>query len=826
MAVDPNAPDFRGGYAGEATFAGGGGYDPFSAQNYTGPVAPDFRGGYAGEQTVPGGGGFDRDIGSTPTVTKPDGTLVESVGTPSNVSIGSASRSTDTVPTSPYGTTDSATIVPSLLSSGTNGTKISTKTYGKNLSNIVQNPLEQFASYSPLWTLAVLEKSQFNNPPSYRNSPADLKHIVFSSGGRFDSQRQSTAYGVPEYFVNNFVMTSVIAPGPKTGNSNAIKFEFDIYEPQSMGLLLQSLQAAAIEAGYSNYLDNAPYVLRLDFQGYDDSGASMTSVKPKFFTLKLTKVTFQVNETGATYKVEAVPYNHIAFSDSLDVTYNDLTLIVGSKGTVEEILNSGDRSLAKSLNEIERNLVQAGRMDIPDEYLIEFPESSSDYTSLGGSSAVDKRATSSPGSPPAEVIKGTSVPASTVFSVNNIGSSGFGFDQATGGNFPFARAGDAIDEKNGIVKRDFLTIDVKKRTFQFAQSQKLTHIINQIILSSEYAKKAMDPTNWVDGFIKWWRIDVQIELIEYDASIGDYARRFRFRVVPFMVHHTIFSNANSAPIGYDKIEQKIVKEYNYIFTGKNSDVLKFDINIDNLFYRGINPSPENTSALNSDPNQHGMVEQTNKTTATGEGSSPATQLTNTLRARPKKSPDNLKAYSGGGGTTANTEQRIAESFHKALLQGADNIKVDLEILGDTYWLVESGMGNYFSPAGSTSQITADGTVNYEDGDVFVYLTFETPLDINENKGLYDFPTLNGTRTSQFSGIYRVVKCESQFSEGMFKQKLQCLRMVSQAVDFNDGSIPTSEIKPDKTTSPAVVIGPDGTPNTSISAYPNYNTGIK
>ena len=53
------APNFSGGYAGEPTFAGGGGYDPFAPQNYTGPIAPDFRGGYAGEPTAPGGGGFD-----------------------------------------------------------------------------------------------------------------------------------------------------------------------------------------------------------------------------------------------------------------------------------------------------------------------------------------------------------------------------------------------------------------------------------------------------------------------------------------------------------------------------------------------------------------------------------------------------------------------------------------------------------------------------------------------------------------------------------------------------------------------------------------------
>jgi hypothetical protein len=96
------------------------------------------------------------------------------------------------------------------------------------LKNIVPNPMELFASYTFAWTLACLEPKQFNNPPSYRNSTKDLKHIVFASGGRFDSQRTQTAYGAPEYYINNFQMNSTIAATQATGNTNAVKFTFDI----------------------------------------------------------------------------------------------------------------------------------------------------------------------------------------------------------------------------------------------------------------------------------------------------------------------------------------------------------------------------------------------------------------------------------------------------------------------------------------------------------------------------------------------------------------------------------------------------------------------
>lgn len=204
--------------------------------------------------------------------------------------------------------------------------------------NTFPNPLEQFASFNSVWTLAALTPEEVNNPSRYRKT-GELKNIVFSSAGRFDESRVNTAYGKPEFYINNFVMRSVIAANSKSGNSNAVKFEWDIYEPYSMGLLLQSLQIAARNAGYLNYLDNACYVLRLQFKGFDEDGRRLESIKDKYFVLKVTKVTFQVTESGSSYKMEAVPYNHVGFSDSINNLYSDVKLAADSKnGTVEELL--------------------------------------------------------------------------------------------------------------------------------------------------------------------------------------------------------------------------------------------------------------------------------------------------------------------------------------------------------------------------------------------------------------------------------------------------------------------------------------------------------
>jgi hypothetical protein len=698
----------------------------------------------------------------------------------------------------------------------------------KKVLSIFPNPLEKFASYSAVWTLACLPPKQFNNPSSYRREGA-LDNIVFSSAGRYDSKRAKTAYGTPEFYINNFTMKTVVAANQRTGNSNAIKFEWDIYEPYSMGLLLQSLQIAARNSGYTNYLDNAPYCLRLDFKGFDEDGTIIETIKSKFFVLKLVSVKFEVTESGSSYKMEAIPYNHQGFSDDINTTYNDLKLEAdtGVEGTVEHLLQTGTKSLAAALNKIEEDLKKDEKITVKDIYEIQFPESSSGFKPFNQPTSQLKKATANPadaGKPPnITVAKGTNVQVVTDFEVNPIGKSNFGFSQERGGNFSFKKEGDVILE-NGLVRRDNMTIDPKNRSFLFAQGQTITAMINQIILSSVYAKEAMIPKE--DGFVRWWRIDVQIEILDYDPLIGDFARKFTYRVVPFLVHHTIFSNPNAAPIGYGPLDERIVKRYSYIYTGQNIDVLKFDIKIDNLFYTGTNSSTESDSAQVSNPANGGTAASTPSKAVTGKGAAPAAKAANLGRSRPKRDPRLVEAEAGGSGTK-DTEQKVAEAFHRAFVSGAsaDLIKVNLEILGDPYWMVDSGMGNYFASAeADNSQITNDGTMNYESGDVFVYLTFRTPSDVDEITGLYKFPSIS--QESPFSGIYRVIMCENQFSEGMFRQKLECIRMPGQAGDFKDADAAAKRQPTDPATSNATYTSGKEEQKTAPIDNNGYPVGIR
>jgi len=725
---------------------------------------------------------------------------------------------------------------------------------GSNLENIIRNPLETFASYSPLWTLAVLTPQQFNNPLSYRNANGlsfggqsfDVKTkfvdddggfegektttlesgIIFSSAGRGDQYRTATAFGTPEYYIDNFEMTSVVAANTKTGNQNAISFTFDIMEPYSMGLLLQTLQVAAIKAGYVNYLDS-PFLLKLDLVGYGEDGKVIKTIKPKFFVVKLKKVTFNVDETGSKYAVEAYPFNHQGYADTVDTAWTDINIQATTdsstdtaldpdeRGTVRDVLATGQKSLVKLLNDNEQQLVNEGKYKIKDIYEIQFPESSSDFISHEGSDNTqsDQGATVTPGGPPGRSVSSGKKLNTTNKNIGNntIAKSDFGFDVGEGGNFPFKDEKDVIDEETGRVKRGVMQIDEKARSFHFMQSQKLTDIITQVILSSTYAKKATQESLTADGFINWFKIDVQVEFLEYDDLIGDFAKKYTFRVVPFKVHSSVFGNPNAVPPGLAELERKIVKRYDYIYTGQNVDVLNFEIKIDYLFYSGANPATESKTKNEQNMDNKGVKEQTAKEVKTQEGEEKKAQTANLGKSKIKKDPGMFSMMKGGSGST-NVEQKVAENFQNAFINvtSADLVKVDLDIVGDTFWLVDSGLSNYFAKESDTSsQLTEDGTMNYEGSDIYIYISFRTPADINTKRGLIEFSYKD--KESPFSGVYRVYKCISHFESGKFTQTLQCVRMQAQPQDF-DGKTTTVN----KQTSTQVKIGGESKPKDNPS----------
>ena len=732
-----------------------------------------------------------RDTGGNITIKKPDGSAVSSLTSlATSINQGVAAVTT--------GIKDFSSAISFLSGNQNIGfAGFSGNTSGGDASSNIQhymNPLEKFASYTPLWTFAVLTPEQFNNPFSYRGKPSALKDIVFSSAGRYDSQRVRTDSGAPEYYVNNFTMMSHLAASTKAGNSTAISFSWDIYEPYSMGLLLESMQVAAINAGYANYMDNCPYLLRLDFQGYDETGQPMKGQEKlsKYYVCKLKKVTFDVNEQGSVYKVEAVPYSHLGYSALINQVYTDINL---EGGSVKEVLISGEKSLTNVLNNKQKQLVVDRKQDLADQYFVWFPTSPSDNPPPAEPATPDraiKIVNDDDGNP----LPGTDPAPPELFGANAIGQSTLDFDIKSGGTYPMSDEGDVFDSSTGVIDRGSIKISPNARTLMFSQGQTITQMITSVIMSSKYVYSVFDEAKKTPtGEVWWFKVDVQIQLKGFDSCRGDYAKNIIYRVIPYKVHSSIFSAPGAVPPGYNQLTKKIVKNYNYIYTGKNQDIIKFDLQFNNMFFTGVQAGKEQNSRSIVNKGTQNTATDAEPSTEINCDTKKAGLVSRTGAAPVGKTIDDGKPNATGEETV---QKRVAAQFQDAFLKGSsgDMIKANLEILGDPYYLVDSSINNYFAPEYQDG-INADGTMTYDGSDVYIYITFRTPTDVLPEKGLYNF---KGTAVSPFSGIFKIIKVESTFKDGVFRQVLQLARMQKQPSDFEGSG---SNIQPD--TKPFAVV---------------------
>jgi hypothetical protein len=618
------------------------------------------------------------------------------------------------------------------------------------------NILEQFTSYNCLFTFSCASPAQLNSQ-SYRSGP--LPNVIVSSGGRDGGARVYTAYGAPEYYIDNVSIENFVVPTKGTGSGPWSKIEFELFEPYSMGLFLQSCNAAAINSGYKSYLDNAAYVLRLEFQGWTGPNSTMT-VGPFNWLVRLKNANFTVNEAGSTYKVECFPYNHVALSEQINKVFNDVKLV--GKTSNEVLIDHPEYSLISFLNKREDQLVKDKKKTYPDKYNIEF---------VGDNPY---------GRGPGNDLEFT--------------------PESQGGTEKPKRAGDIYDEASGKITRGKMSINPKEKSLQYTQDFSITNMIDQVLLSTREARARATNEALIDdqGRVTWWKLNVDVKLLELDPKLKDFAKDITFRVQPYKIHHSAYLSPEATSKGIAACKKAAQKEYNYIYTGLNTDVIKFTIDIKNMTFTAIDPNKvEDSGGVKSDSTNASKPGQT-LTSKQAEGAAAPSVGGGAASAKFDMATGNIP-FKGGSGQTS-TEQKIANEFYMAYLNSVGNqVNLDLEILGDPFFLPEVGYSNFHSD--SDDQVTENGTMNHEATDIWVVVNFRTPADPDAggaaaaNQGGYYFP--EGQSPSPFSGLFKVTKAEARFKGNLFTQVISGFRIPAQDQSGSGDVFPTKTDKPER-----------------------------
>lgn len=694
----------------------------------------------------------------------------------------------------------------------------------------LSNPLEQYASYNYIFTLGCLSDDELNFPDfTYRRKDPNV--VILRSGGG-PTPGSATAYdtnGKTEYFIDDVEIETIVAGNENTRATNATSLTFNVIEPYSMGLFLQSLQVAAKRARgpLSNYIE-APYLLTVEFKGYDDAGNYIhASNLRRMFPLKFVNIEFEVTEGGSQYAVQAIPYQEIALTDETQTSHTETQF---SGATVAEMLQTGAKSLTKILNDRQILKEDAKQVGKGDQYIITFPNTSASAQEAelfmqGQPEQDDDSATTrkfteeeirqyyisqtgdANGKVPdnyeqeLENNKGIAIKRSSLGEnireyaeklefMNDIGKAPIKKSNFDAGTQKMSDATNSESETTkGKIDRCKVTRSGDLATAQFSAGKKIQDIIEEIIILSEYGRNIADKKADGNGMVPWFRIQSQVfnadESAETVGTTGKPSRIFVYRVVPYLVHRSKFQSSTDASPGIAQLKHQAVKEYNYIYTGKNKDILNFDINFNTAFF----------TSIAGDAGQLGRDSKTAVVDEVTGGNSRAVSGKNkpnsNVEAVSKSGDKVVKANSvDGGGPVIHPESQIARDFNEALVNSpVDLIAVDLEIMGDPYYIADSGMGNYNAlQVPKILNINKDGTMNYENGEVDIELNFRTPIDYGQS--YMEFPS-NGTQpVGMFSGLYQVLFCKNTFSKGQFTQTLQTIRRPKQPSDTNNDATST------------------------------------
>lgn len=610
----------------------------------------------------------------------------------------------------------------------------------------IPNPLHDYALYNYLFSLQVLDDGAFN-AAAYKKAGGAPPYLARSASMTPD-ERVPTAYGKFEFFIEDVKISHIVGLDKTTGNTNACGFTFKIIEPYSMGLFFQALQTDALVKGHANYLD-APLLLTLEFKGHKNPEEMMETIPftTKHFPLKLRLIDMKVTSHGCEYDIAAYPTNENAFEKA----QISLKTAVALKGkTVKEMLKTDpERSFEVYLNKRAKENEKNEIVDQADQYEIRFIDAP------------------------------------------EIESADMGFDLYKKGDPPFAK--DNLSYENGVYKRGNISIDPKEAEFRFAQGSDAINVINQTILMSEYGRNALKNISG-DGFIKWWRIEIDMEYITSNANLaktGVKPKKFIYRVVPYLADSSHFLPPNEKRKGTEADKAQVCKEYNYLYSGKNIDVLNFDINFKAGFYTAINSdggknsADKNQKMADSTAIQKQEFDKDRKQVQVQPGQ--AAIGSNELPSQMRPSAVNTSSSGRGGGGYDDASSLAAKQFHDAIAAGVDMVNLDMTILGDPYFLSDSGMGNYHASSAG-KYINSDKAMSWDNGEIHVIVNFKTPVDIDLTTGLYDFGKVH--TAGQFSGLYRVIKGESLFQRGKFTQTLKLIRIRNQDSPSGAGAVAT------------------------------------
>lgn len=578
-----------------------------------------------------------------------------------------------------------------------------------------QNVLHNYVNWTYNIGMYMLDTASFasiTNNGGVTDPANELKNLLFRSGG---TGRKGILGEQKDYYIENFRFTSVVGQNSQGAkSSNNFDIAFNIHEPYGVAFLAELVQLA-YSKGIEDHFD-IPYLMEIKFNGYDSAGNPVQNIPesgPKYIPIKIIDIKFSITSAATVYHVTAVPYAHIPLQDQHDAFIRDSVSLTGE--TFEQLI----ANLSTHLNRAEANKAREEQRQ-PDtyEFLItdsELKNSKVGFTHATQGGVVDVARQGMNGNTDESVqINANSTIKSAIQAISN--ATDFGAKYNTTGQ---------PESNQGNENRPYRLIKV---------------------------------------------IPVVKDLGPYNTSTMRYRKTVVFKIETQKMYGFItpgMPNAGAQTRGWQK-------EYNWIFTGKNQDIVDFQAEYNIQYFQIRNSFVDQKGRVTgvvSNPTQPQQSRNQTRTQAGGNTYNPA------IRTASQPATDQVyNSYRGGG------HQQASDNMDNVLNNpGADMLAVDLTIIGDPDWIPQD---RSVLPRGNSASGDArivNGSLAVDSHDTFVMLKFKTPRDYDPEKGLMQIDT----EQTFVQGLYRVITLESLFESGKFQQTLKMVRVQDQV--SNDAS---------------------------------------
>lgn len=677
----------------------------------------------------------------------------------------------------------------------------------KVVNKIRPNLLSQLASYNYIIELQATDQAglmKLQQTEEYH--PADWVTIMSTSGGiggvgvlRNSDGTDDQRWFTKEYYLDNFEIDCIVGINSNARATDDIQLTFNIIEPYGVNLIQELWEFNSLALYQENWIETC-YLLKIMFKGYDDQGRLITLGDRgivKYLPIHITEIDIKINSSGSVYTVTAVAFN----GQGNDKRHGVLQKGVQCEGkTVQDVVlgpeGKTDLKFSKDTKSAEGEQKETSVTPLS---IKEKPPN----LKYALNAESNKEAQSNKASDTSKVYPieydfyfvgdlGAIIAKSLLSKPENIDP------KDTSMNLP-KNENEAQMLKNlksyqllGKRNSSDIQINVEKQKINF-NGGKITEILSQIIINSTYitdqinefrknyraAVTEKDPAARASKYellkkpFNWFRITPKIyNTGNYDPGSNIDQKRIVYYIIGYQIDNAKGVGGHLVPSSKESvIELEAVKEYNYFFTGNNTEILDLDISLNtNYFtYRPRNPKQSiyatGIKPQKAEPNSSGVNLNSNEFKAV------KTPLNAPLTSVP--APKNERPSVGMGTTTL--DRNVAGQVTSALYSNVDQLSVTMNIMGDPDLIKQDGVFKTATEDSDEIPITFDNRERY------VKVIFVNPRDIDDATGTLD---KKGPveQTVIFNGMYKIIEIKNFFKEGKFTQQLSLLRNVDDALD--------------------------------------------